>query len=172
MAACGLPTRACMTFLRRPEPISAALLRGALAGLGATVAMSAVMLGARRLGLTPTLPPERIAQEGAEAARARANGGQIDATATVGHLGFGAAGGAAFAGMARVLGAAAVTPLAMGWALVIWAGSYFGWIPALRILPPPPQDHPGRVGTMLVAHLVYGAALATLWRAGGMGRRA
>ena len=36
--------------------MSAALLRGALAGLGATVAMSAIMLGARRLGLTPTLP--------------------------------------------------------------------------------------------------------------------
>jgi hypothetical protein len=134
--------------------------------------MSGVMLAARRLGLTPTLPPERIVQEGAEAARTRAEPEQIDAVASLAHLGFGAAGGALLAAASGIIGHGLTTALALPWALLIWAGSYFGWVPALNILPPPPKDHPGRAWTMLVAHLVYGAVLATLWRLGGRGVRA
>jgi len=153
-------------------PVPALLLRGAGAGLLATVAMSGVMLAARRLGLTPTLPPERIVQEGAEAASAPAEPGQIDALATMAHFGFGAAGGAVLAAASRLIGLRLSAALALPWALVIWAGSYFGWVPALNILPPPPRDHPGRAWTMLVAHLVYGVSLAALWRLGGRGGRA
>jgi hypothetical protein len=150
----------------------ALLLRGAGAGLIATAAMSGVMLAARRLGLTPTLPPERIVQESAEAAGATAEPEQIDALAGIAHLAFGAAGGALLAAVSRLIGPRLSAALALPWALVIWAGSYFGWVPALHILPPPPKDHPGRAWTMLVAHLVYGAVLAALWRLGGRGVRA
>lgn len=160
-----------MAIGHRPETLTAALVRGALAGVGATLAMSAVMLGARRLGLTPTLPPERIVQDGAEATGAPADRKQIDFVAAIAHLGFGAAGGVAYAGIARAVGRALAAPAAIGWALVIWAGSYFGWIPALHILPPPPQDHPGRAWTMFASHLVYGASLAALWQAGLRGGR-
>jgi uncharacterized membrane protein YagU involved in acid resistance len=46
--------------------------------------------------------------------------------------------------------------------LVVWAGSYLGWIPALGILPPATQ-HPWRRNViMIVAHLIWGVTLGAL----------
>ena len=42
---------------------------------------------------------------------------------------------------------------------LVWAVSYAGWVPAARILPPPQDDDPERVATMIGAHVVYGAVL-------------
>jgi hypothetical protein len=147
------------------------VLRGAGAGLLATLAMSAVMLGARRLGISPLLPPERIVQEGAEAVDAPVERAQVDAAAAAAHLLFGAVAAIPIALASRVVGAPVPALLALPWALTVWAGSYLGWIPALQILPPPPKDHPGRAWTMVVAHLVYGGALAAAWTAASRGDR-
>lgn len=140
------------------------LLVGAVSGIGATFLMSAVMLVARRLGYTPELPPEEIAEDSIEGVTHReAREDEEHAVATVAHLGFGAVAGALYGIISRPL-ARAATPAAVvagvAFATGVWFVSYQGWVPALRILPPASRDHPGRVATMVVAHWVYGAVLA------------
>ena len=141
------------------------LALGAAVGMGATVVMSIGMLGAKRLGIMPQSPPEEIVEEGAEELGAHPREDEVDAMASVAHLGFGAVGGAAFAAIAALLRPRIPEVIGLPVALVIWATSYFGWVPALRILPPAHRDYPGRAWTMLGVHLVYGAAMGGLWRA-------
>lgn len=145
------------------------LLAGAMAGSVATLLMSAVMLGARRAGLTPELPPGKIAERAIEAASDRdATETEEHAVASVAHLGFGASAGALFGvlgGLLRWLPDGAVAAIGGVYAAGIWVVSYQGWVPMLRILPPASRDHLGRVGTMVVAHAVYGVALGLLTRA-------
>jgi hypothetical protein len=140
------------------------LALGAGIGVMATLVMSAGMLAAKRLGIMPQSPPEEIVEQGAEAAGARPREDEVDAMATVAHLGFGAAGGAAFAALTAAVRPSVPELVGLPVALAIWATSYFGWIPALRILPPPHRDAPGRAWTMLAVHLVYGSTLGALWR--------
>lgn len=46
--------------------------------------------------------------------------------------------------------------------MVVWAGSYLGWIPALGILPPA-TEHPWRRNAMMIAaHLIWGVTLGAL----------
>lgn len=137
---------------------------GAGAGIVATVAMSAVMLGARMIGMRAQLPPARIAEEAVGAVANRPpDQGEEGAVATIAHVGFGALGGAIFGGLAGSLRAAPVAA-ALGtlFGSGVWLVSYQGWIPALGIMPPATRDHPERVGTMVVAHCVYGAVLGFL----------
>ena len=149
------------------------VLIGAAAGALSTVAMSAVMLGAKRAGITGELPPERITRRAIDAVSSDPpDDHSPDALAAVAHLGFGASAGALFGLLVTrtgaVHGSAAIAAL-MGvmYATGIWLVSYQGWVPALRIMPPASSDRRGRVVTMLAAHWVYGAALGILtsiWR--------
>jgi hypothetical protein len=139
-------------------------LAGAAEGTAATLVMSGVMLAARRAGRMGELPPRRITavalRRGRAGRRARR---RTDALATVAHLGFGAAAGAAFEGGWSLAGRRGPAPLwGAAFGAAVWLVSYAGWIPALRILPPPHRDRPGRPLWMFVAHLVYGAALGAL----------
>jgi uncharacterized protein DUF6789 len=144
------------------------LLAGAVAGGIATVAMSAVMLGAKRAGISGELPPEKIARRAIEAVGdERPSAHEEQAAAAVAHIGFGAAAGALFALLttwnptARRSPAARVFAGAL-YATGIWLVSYQGWVPALGIMPAASRDRRGRVATMLAAHWVYGAALGVL----------
>lgn len=144
-------------------PSGSAVVAGAVAGAGATVAMSAVMALAARAGLMGQHPPERIAEEALRAGGAdrsteeRAEG----PLAAVLHLGFGAATGAAYALLPASIRRAAPPPISGAvFGSLVWLVSYWGWVPALRILPPVPRDRPDRQVSMLVAHWVFGAALA------------
>ncbi len=141
------------------------IVAGLLTGAAATVLMSVVMLAAGRLGLVGRQPPEQIVERGAIAGGLSMTDDQQNALASVLHLVFGAAVGAAFGLVARLSRPAMPELLAVPWALGVWAVSYFGWVPALRIMPPPTEDAPGRAWTMLLAHLVFGLALGGLWRA-------
>lgn len=150
---------------QRPPSLPRASLLGAVVGVLATLAMSAVMLLAARLGLMRKHPPQQIVERASQATGTPPDEGQRNAVAAAAHLGFGAAGGAAFGALAHLVRPSAPSVLALPWALAIWVGSYFGWIPALGILPPPDRDAPGRAWTMFLAHLVYGLSLGVLWRA-------
>ncbi len=148
---------------------------GAVAGFGATLMMSVVMLTSRRLGLTPQLPPDRIAESAVEAIADRPPGdAEQGAVATGAHLAFGSVAGALFGGAVsplRMLPAAALAIIGAIYAIGIWIISYQGWIPMLRIMPPASRDDGGRVGTMAAAHLVYGSALGLMIRALRDGRQ-
>ena len=125
-----------------------------MAGVVATVAMSAVMLALReQLG---EAPPDAIAGATARAAGADPTEHETDAPAVQLHLTFGAGTGGAYALLPRT-GA----PVLRGTvtALAVWATAYQGWVPALGILPPASREAPQRVRVMVLAHVVYGAVL-------------
>jgi hypothetical protein len=87
----------------------------------------------------------------------------VNAMSAGAHLAFGAGSGVAFALLQRQLRSRyASGAQGMAFALLIWLVSYKGWVPALRIMPSAEQDRPGRVMTMIAAHLVYGATLGDL----------
>lgn len=153
--------------LNRKLPLGLAMIRGALAGALATLAMSVVMLTAGRLRIMGAQPPEEIVERGAEAADLHPTETEENVAASMAHVAFGAVAGVIFALLHRIVRPPAPEIMALPWALVVWAVSYLGWVPALGILPPAPKDRPGRAWTMLAAHLVFGLALGGLWRAAG-----
>ncbi|WP_169945091.1 DUF6789 family protein [Microbispora sp. H11081] len=139
------------------------LVRGAAAGALSTVAMSAVMLAGQKTGLMPGQPPKHIVRATLPGRKHRPKPGEKVLGAAA-HLGFGAASGAAFSLLTRGRGAG--VPSGVGYALLIWLGSYQGWVPALNILPPASRDPArGRPVVMAAAHVVYGATLALAVRA-------
>jgi hypothetical protein len=148
-----------------------AVLVGAGAGAAATVVMSGAMLMLQRLGLLGRMPPRLIVDRGLArfGVRRHTSGGTRKALSSAAHVGFGASQGALYA-LGHTLAAKsgrAPTPTlatAVPFALAVWAVSYAGWIPKAGIMPPPSRDRPGRPTSMIFAHLVYGAALATVLR--------
>jgi hypothetical protein len=138
---------------------------GAGAGALATAAMSALMLAAQRAGLMGKQPPEAITETILDGAGVETPSEQIEnAISTVLHLAFGAAAGGLFeVGRRRLFPSSGLAvPAGAAWGLAVWAVSYAGWIPWLRILPPPDEDRTDRQVVMVAAHVVYGATLGAL----------
>ncbi len=133
------------------------LVRGAESGVLATAAMSAVMLAGDRAGLMSDQPPKRIVRALLPGHGHRPKRGER-VLGALAHFGFGAAGGAAFALLCG--GRRAPVTLGVTYGLAIWFVSYQGWVPKLGVLPPIPEDRPGRQAVMAAGHVVYGATLA------------
>jgi hypothetical protein len=138
---------------------------GAAGGLAATAAMTVVMVGARETGAMRELPPHEVANKAVDRTPAGRN---VDASGrrALGwllHLAFGGLVGAVYAVARRRLPVPG-PPIVSGvaFALGVWAVSYLGWIPALRIMPPATDDEPGRPPAMILAHVVFGAVLGTI----------
>lgn len=139
-------------------------LAGAVAGALATVPMTLVMIALhRRLPRRQRypLPPRQITAN--VAARVGAGrlltGDRMTAATLAAHFGYGAAVGSLYAVLAD--GRRAKNLYAGGaYGVAVWALSYLGWIPALRILPPATRHPMPRNALMLLSHLVWGAALA------------
>jgi hypothetical protein len=139
-------------------------LRGALSGAVATVAMSGVMAVGRALGLYRTPPPQEITAAATQettgwppAATPAFRAGWLSA-----HLLYGMACGVLFSGLRQGGPGVPRQPLGLGFGLLVWGASYLGLMPALRLYPWPDQDTPGRLATMILAHLVFGASLAEI----------
>ena len=137
------------------------VLQGALAGSLATVIMSAVMFGAKRLGLMGEMPPEKITAHVLDRAGWRRRGRRSqDLISAITHIGFGTGVGAVFAFLERgPQPPVPFLPAGLIFGAAVWWVSYHGWVPALGIMPPPARDRPGRPQSMLIAHLVFGVAL-------------
>ena len=143
----------------QPPPMSSRMLLGALAGIVGTAAMTAAMNRMhQRLPQKDRypLPPREITQTvlGGQSEKA------IRDRSTAAHFGFGSAAGA-------IMGALSPTARPMAGAiagLAIWAGSYFGWVPAANILQSA-EDHPLRRNVLMIAaHLVWGSVTAATIR--------
>jgi NAD(P)-dependent dehydrogenase (short-subunit alcohol dehydrogenase family) len=137
------------------------VVKGAAAGIVATAAMSAVMLGARRLGLLGEPPPRRLTRRvlsplGLLGPRGRA----LDVTALAAHFAYGAALGGVFA----LPPGRSTRARGLLYGAGVWAANYAVALPALGLMPPARRDRPGRPTSMIAAHLVYGAALAATYR--------
>ncbi len=129
------------------------LVFGGLAGIAATVAMTAAMRRFHSLldenRQYPLPPREIIDRMGLDHDERTARDRTVLA-----HFGYGALTGALFAVLPRLRGGGAA------FGLGIWAVSYFGWIPALRILSPANRHPRQRNLLMTAAHVVWGVVLA------------
>ena len=136
---------------------------GAAAGAAATVPQSAVVWGLRYAGVYQRkAPPEKVAEE---LSKPVVDVRKLDeplqtAVKLVEHFGFGAAAGAAFGLASGILRPTVVAGVLAG--LAVWKASYDGWIPAMKIMPPPEEDEEGRQIAMVLAHVAYGLALGIL----------
>ena len=137
------------------------LMRGAAAGLAATVPMTAVMEALHR-GLPArqrhSLPPRKITMRLAKKVGVRH---QLDepqqlATTLAAHVGYGTAVGALLGAVAP-RGTAKAAAAGAGFGLLVWAVSYLGLMPLLDLHKPATREPPGRNLLMIAAHLVWGA---------------
>ena len=141
------------------------IFAGAAAGVIATGPQSAVVWGARAAGIYDRRPPPEVVADAPTTAMVEAGmlPAELRRPAMVAeHLGAGAAGGVLFALVSRIVRPAPIAGVLTG--LAIWKASYDGWIPALRMMPPPEKDETGRQVTMVIAHVVYGLSLAAAFK--------
>jgi hypothetical protein len=134
------------------RPLERALL-GVLAGVAATMAMTATM---KRLHtMLPDderypLPPREIVDRSVPGVDER----QARSRTMLAHFGFGGLTGALFALLPAIRGGG------IAYGLGVWALSYLGWIPAARILTPALRHPLKRNLLMIAAHIVWGMTLA------------
>ena len=133
-------------------------LRGAAAGLLATVPMTVAMLIAHRV--LPArqrypVPPRLITERWLDRDHSEAG---IRAWTLINHFGFGAMAGSFYSGLGFDKRQPEVTGPAFG--LAVWTASYLGWVPALGLMPPATRQPAERNAMMVGAHLIWGAALA------------
>jgi hypothetical protein len=136
------------------------LAAGGISGAVATLPMSALIWGAKRVGIYRSKPaPEAVSTRFAHRliGRHARETPQRQVLTSLSHVGFGSGAGAMYGATAEVRRPSIWTGMLFG--LAIWFVSYKGWLPALRLMPPPEHDEQGRTLTMVTAHLVYGAAL-------------
>lgn len=140
-------------------------LAGAIGGLLATVPMTLTMEALhRRLPREQRypLPPREITQDllhKAEAADTRLDDTQLAELSLASHFAYGAVAGALYPVTRRHIDHLLV--FGSGYGVAVWAVSYFGWVPALRILAPANRHPANRRRLMIAAHLVWGAS--TVW---------
>lgn len=146
------------------ERTARTMAEGAAAGALATGAMTAFMRGAQKTGALGKLPPRIITENALDAAGVERTREEEQALGMVNHFLFGAGAGVLYALLSRRF---SEHPTLVGGTLfgsAVWLVSYWGWVPALGIMPPPPKDRPGRPTAMVIAHWVFGASLAAVLR--------
>jgi uncharacterized membrane protein YagU involved in acid resistance len=141
-------------------------LNGAASGFLATFPMNATMLGIRKalpMFHQHTLPPYKIPKRIFRKLRLLApwETKKKKILTNVSHFGYGAAGGVVYSTFANK---ADVSPAIKGtiFGLAVWVGSYFGWLPATKILTPD-MEHPKRHAMMAVSHIVWGTSIAYIF---------
>lgn len=136
------------------------VLYGAFAGFAATMAMTAT---AERLWRwLPSrerypLPPREITQRVLKSTKLETSDDKTATLAMAVHFAYGAFTGAVFPLLTRRRS----FPVGAGYGLAVWAVSYFGWLPATRVLAPPTRHPIRRTLLMLCAHAAWGAALSS-----------
>lgn len=138
------------------------VMLGAFAGLAATVPMTVAMkLMHRHLPKDEQypLPPRQITMRMAEklGVKKKMNGSVREEASCIAHFSYGAACGAVYAPLAdKVLLPPALAGASFG--VLVWVGSYLGWIPAAGILQPATRHPRRRTAMMITAHLIWGTA--------------
>ena len=130
---------------------------GSTCGVLATMVMSGWMLVGQVVSRHGEQPPKRLVR--GLAARTgiptKRRGLATVAATGAAHIGFGLGAGALYGAIVH----RSSVPRGVAFGIGVWAVSYAGWIPALRLMPPPHKDLRGRAWTILSAHAVYGAVL-------------
>ncbi|MEN3976877.1 hypothetical protein [Emcibacter sp. SYSU 3D8] len=136
------------------------ILYGGLAGLAATMAMTATIQKLQRFlprRQAYPLPPRETTQRAADLTGVDGGKGKLAAVTMAAHFAYGAITGAVYPLLTKKR-----SPVVGGaYGLAVWAGSYLGWIPAVRLLAPATRHPLERNLLMLAAHAIWGAALAS-----------
>jgi uncharacterized membrane protein YagU involved in acid resistance len=138
---------------------------GAACGCVATLPMSAAMAAAYCAlpwSQQYSLPPRQITMTVAKAAGVASEMSESErnvATAAA-HFGYGAAMGAIYGTFTRQ-GVAPSIGTGVAFGMAVWAGSYLGLLPAMRLMSPATQHPVERTLLMIGAHVVWGAALGS-----------
>lgn len=139
------------------------MLRGAIAGTVATIPMTLVMARlfrelpeSQRYPLPPRLIMENLSRR--TPLRGLPNEATLTEVTLTAHFVYGAATGAIFPYLERHSETNVLRGAVYG--VGVWAASYLGWIPAAHILTPATHHPAKRNALMLLAHLVWGSALA------------
>jgi len=145
------------------------ILAGTVAGLAATVPMTAAMIAMHRylpLHQRYPLPPRKVTMRLASALdmRHELNRSERSAATVAAHFGYGGAMGGIFSLLTSQTRRHRVTA-GIGWGLFVWAGSYLGLLPALGLHEPATRHPRERNVLMILAHVVWGATLGALSRA-------
>jgi uncharacterized membrane protein YagU involved in acid resistance len=144
------------------------LLRGGLAGLAATLPMTALMeIWHRRLPAHERrpLPPRQITSELLRKIGLHRHLDEPEKTGLTGlaHLSYGAAVGGVYGLLGeKVVPAGAASGAVYG--ISVWAVSYLGLMPALRLLSPATKHPARRNALMIAAHLMWGSFTGSLFK--------
>jgi hypothetical protein len=147
-------------------------MRSVVRGIGAGLAATAVMTGAQFLGThyfpaSPSDKPmfEHMVDEAAEGTPAETRLDEADRAllGSMAHFSYGAMFGALY-GLWRGDRDGDV-PSGLAMAAGIWLVSYLGWLPATGVTRLPHEEPSRRMAREALAHVVYGAALGSLYRA-------
>jgi uncharacterized membrane protein YagU involved in acid resistance len=137
------------------------IISGAIGGLLASIPMWGVMAGIKRR--SAPLPPRLITMRMLR--RFHATPPRHDATreaiALAAHLGYGAAAGAAYGPISRLIPLPGLLRGAF-YGAAVWAGSYAGWLPVAGIHAPPAATSRRQNGAILAGHLVWGMLLSVV----------
>ncbi len=139
-------------------------LAGAIAGLLATVPMTAVMIAGKRFlprRSQDPLPPVQITKNALRAVDLddELSREQELALTAVNHFAFGGSAGAVYGSLCRPRSAADAVTSGYVYGLGVWSCSYLGWLPAAGLYRSAVNETPERNTLMIVAHLVWGASL-------------
>jgi len=140
-----------------PHPWWRRAAEGAVAGVIGTAAMTGARIAADRAGIHGRRPAHSEIVRRLRAVTGRKPWGhEAETMATVAHYAFGAAAGAVYA----VVAPRRARPVGgVVYSMTIWAVSYFGVLPWLRLMPAPAEDATGRQVVIAVDHVVYGLVL-------------
>ena len=146
------------------------IMAGAVAGLSATVPMTAAMTEMHK-HLPPheqyPLPPRLITENALASVDAHDELPEEGETklALVNHFAYGTAMGSIYAAGLKALGAEPSTANGVAFGLGVWAISYQGLLPVAGLFPPAHQQPARRNALMIAAHIVWGAGLGLALRA-------
>jgi uncharacterized membrane protein YagU involved in acid resistance len=142
------------------------VLRGSVAGFIATLPMTAVMQALYQQLPTSErypLPPEEIEIKMIEQGllKRHLDNPTHQTVATAAHFSYGSATGALYGLIEDRLPFA---PIVKGclFGIGLWASSYLGWLPAMRVITPATEHPARRNALMIAAHIVWGMATAML----------
>ena len=142
---------------------------GAVAGLLATLPMTAVMIVGKRFlprKSQDPLPPAQITKNALRAIKVEdeVSSNEEELLTIVNHFGFGATTGALYGSLCAPRSNAHAVTTGCIYGLGVWSCSYLGWLPAAGLYRSGMDDTRERNALMIVAHLVWGTSLGLTTR--------
>jgi putative membrane protein len=157
-----------MMIYRGKNDLTDALLAAFIGTAAMTVAMLLMHRALPRYQQKP-LPPYHISMHVAERVglRKRMDEDQRFATTMLLHFGYGTIVGSLYAPFQRIVSGASIFK-GMLFGVIVWGGSYLGWLPATGLLSSAKHHAASRNALMIAAHLVWGTTTAILLEKGAM----